>query len=523
MPKYRDTQSCAMRLFGVPSLTMLSLSLALSAQADTFRCAAGDVPCLINAINEANGNGHFNTIRLDPGAYALTAIDNRSSRGDNGLPLITSRLTVRGTGTSETIVTRAPGAPPFRLFHVGPQGNLTIDQLTLTRGVLSASGGAVFNEGGVLNISRCVVSNNSASGGGAVMSEMGGETNIAGSVFAGNGALIGSVVWVRDGGKIRIMRSRVSNNADFDGPVYLDRDATAFISHSTFDHNRMVESGVLTLSPGARAVVTDSAFIQNRSNFAGVAGMFVGVDAAAFVKNTTFGGNMVGQNAAGGAAVTNFGTLILLSSTLADNAAVSAGGFRGGGGISSNSTATTVLANTIVARNTDNAGLASDCRGPVVSFGNNLIGDPTDCIVVFQPTDLFGDPGLAVLTDDGSPGNGHVPLSRGSQAIDAGNDLLCPKRDQLRRRRVGPCDIGAVEFQRARGRHRETSDDSSDSPSVWPPANASSLIFDLDLMAAALSSTGDRAGDVVTPFDSLKALLEDLARDDARWDAGAHR
>ena len=35
----------------------LALVLPLSAQAKTFRCSAGDVACLIDAINEANANG----------------------------------------------------------------------------------------------------------------------------------------------------------------------------------------------------------------------------------------------------------------------------------------------------------------------------------------------------------------------------------------------------------------------------------------------------------------------------------
>ena len=35
----------------------LALALPLSVQAKTFRCSAGDVPCLIDAINAANANG----------------------------------------------------------------------------------------------------------------------------------------------------------------------------------------------------------------------------------------------------------------------------------------------------------------------------------------------------------------------------------------------------------------------------------------------------------------------------------
>jgi hypothetical protein len=40
---------------------------------------------------------------------------------------------------------------------------------------------------------------------------------------------------------------------------------------------------------------------------------------------------------------------------------------------------------------------------------------------------LTGDAGLGPFTDDGTPGNGHFPLLKDSQAVDAGNDAFCPR------------------------------------------------------------------------------------------------
>jgi hypothetical protein len=54
---------------------------------------------------------------------------------------------------------------------------------------------------------------------------------------------------------------------------------------------------------------------------------------------------------------------------------------------------------------------------------------------------------LGPFTDDSTPGDGHLPLQADSPAIDRGNDAACPKTDQLGEKRVGPCDIGAIEFQ----------------------------------------------------------------------------
>src|SRR5437016_1097060 len=89
---------------------VLLLSLAPSSQAADFTCAAGDVACLIDAINQANANGEKNTIRLEAGTYTLTAVDNFFTQGatfgPNGLPVITSTLTITGEEAETTIIER---------------------------------------------------------------------------------------------------------------------------------------------------------------------------------------------------------------------------------------------------------------------------------------------------------------------------------------------------------------------------------------------------------------------------------
>ena len=97
-----------------------------------------------------------------------------------------------------------------------------------------------------------------------------------------------------------------------------------------------------------------------------------------------------------------------------------------------------------------------DCAGAVESRGFNLIANPDECPMALLPSDVTGDPLLGELRDDGSPGGGHYPLLPGSPAIDAGGQPAqprfgitgdCPTRDQIRQRRLGPCDIGAIEFR----------------------------------------------------------------------------
>jgi hypothetical protein len=124
-------------------------------------------------------------------------------------------------------------------------------------------------------------------------------------------------------------------------------------------------------------------------------------------------------------------------------------------------TATTILKNTIIVHDPAEP-LIRDCFGPVTSRGNNLIGDLTGCTVTFQPGDLTGDAGPGPFTDDGTPGNGHFPLLKDSQAIDAGNDAFCPRRDQIGQLRRGKCDIGAIEFKAKKSGHHGRKDDHGD-------------------------------------------------------------
>jgi hypothetical protein len=91
--------------------------------------------------------------------------------------------------------------------------------------------------------------------------------------------------------------------------------------------------------------------------------------------------------------------------------------------------------------------LARDCGGVITTLGNNLISSLSGCDITLHNTDLVGEARLGALSDDGTPGNAHVPLLPDSPAIDAANDAACPKRDQLGQRRKPRCDIGAVEFR----------------------------------------------------------------------------
>ncbi len=192
-----------------------------------------------------------------------------------------------------------------------------------------------------------------------------------------------------------------------------------------------------------------------------------------------------------------------------------------------------MLKNTILAGNTAPAGMPQECTGypyfehnPVyiLSAGNNIIGDTAGCLTVpeempdgyahsygGQPllmtleadtsTDLLGDAGLGAFDAGGDvPGRGHVGLTSGSAAVNAGAndgsvnlDSACvggrvsvsgSSEDQLGQGvALEVRDIGAVEYTGAGA-----------APATLLPMNL--LAFDpLDPACALLTASDEASAD----------------------------
>jgi hypothetical protein len=412
-------------------------------QAAVFQCPSADVACLIAAINTANGTGADDTITLEAGTYLLTAVDNETD-GPNGLPSITSPLTIRGAGADMSIIERADSAARFRILHVSAAGTLTLEGLTMKGGFLAfdvngapaLGGGGLFNVG-TLTISHSAITDNlvdEGDGGGLVnagtmtitdstisgnhvagdFGDGGGLVNagtmtISDSTISGNDAGSGSLGGIDNRGLLTITNSTVTRNlADIIGGI--GNDGTLTLMNSSIDRNGAVAIGG----------------IDNRGTLT--------------ITNSTVASNGGGFRDGG---IDNSGTLTITNSTIAGNRAS-----IDGGGLVNTEEAIATLQHTILALNTaDFDAIASDCVGPLTSLGLNLMGSTAGCTITLQASDLTGEPGLLALADDGAPGRGHLPLLPVSRAIDAGSDAACPPTDQLGQPRVGICDIGAIEFQ----------------------------------------------------------------------------
>jgi hypothetical protein len=417
---------------------LLPIVASHGAQAKTFHCPAADVPCLIAAITEANTNGNkTNDIRLEAGVYALTTINNNTD-GANGLPSVTGTLTITGEGAGETIIERAASSPGFRLLHVAPTGALTLEQVTLQGGLcypcgnenLVIAGGGLFNRGRVTINDSILTANQAGGQGGGLWNT--GTLTLTQSTLAANRGLFGGGLW--NSGMTTITNSILIDNFAYMGGG-IRNEGMLTITHSTLADNDgdYAAGGIQNFGT---LMIMHSTLTGNQAVFGGaiehVSGMLR-------LTNSTLADNYGGFN--GGAIELHAGATIT-NSTLAANLAGRGGGISGG---------PVTLQNTILALNTHTLTDSPDCFGTIISLGNNLIGNLSGCTVNVQVTDLTGnptlDPRLGPFTDTGKPGEGYFPLLSTSPAINTGNDAACLKTDQLGEKRVGPCDIGAIEFQ----------------------------------------------------------------------------
>jgi len=145
---------------------------------------------LIAAINHANSIGGANTLDLAARCvYTIIDTVNEGDRGNNGLPQITSDITVIG---NNAVILRGDTTVEVRFFQVNTGAALKLEQVTLYKGgvdSLTSDGGAVnILEGGQLTLEHCTLIRNYAGCGGAINSAKGTIVNITDSFFTENSA-----------------------------------------------------------------------------------------------------------------------------------------------------------------------------------------------------------------------------------------------------------------------------------------------------------------------------------------------
>lgn len=311
-----------------------------------------------------------------------------------------------------------------------------------------AQGGAIFNDqGGHVEISSSIFEANIASGivarGGGV-SNVDGEITITDSRFnrnevngtAGNLGAGGGIS--NENGDVTIIGTTFTNNIGTYAGGIFNNIGTIVIRQSVFRQNRASVISVPSYGGGisnwaGTLTIYESTFDGNSASTGG--GIYFPEGSLA-ITNSTFTRNFAdlwgGGIFSGGGGLFAGGTLVVDNSTFSQNSATNSGSSITHTGIFFR------LSNTIIA---NSMGGDEDCLGIPDENINNLIED-NSCGGVAAFT---GDPKLGSLR--GSPP--YFPLLPDSPAVNAGDNTVCPSRDQSGRVRPAnlsnPCDIGAYE------------------------------------------------------------------------------
>ena len=482
-----------------PRITILIMLCLLSciaplpdANATIQTLRAGSVNDIIADMIIADRSRQATIIRVAPGHYTFTRRFD-SKYGASLLPPVSTPIEIVGRDPATTIFTVDDEfAIPDRFFTVLRGGTLTLDDITLTRGLHlcqvfdcgTNGGGAAINGGGELQFHDCVLSSNgaadinggSSSYGGAILNlsghflldrttvvgngvvgfggaiaVLGGTGSISSSVINANsagftggserngGTVFGAGIFVARGAKLSIVASTISANSEG------QEDDQEGVSLGVGIYN----SGTVSLDNSA---VTANASLTGLSAGPGAGGGIYN-DGAMTITNSTVGGNYAGTLGGG---IFNAGQLQMLGTTIAGNSVGGSNGVpaenlgfpadctidtpercvSGGAGVWNEPAGTIKFATSVIAGN-----VATDCQGALISKGHNALGTASGCTLV--PSPFLGgkpthdqvnlNPRLGALDDNGVPGNAHYPVLVNSPLIDAGGGIgaTCTRLDQI--------------------------------------------------------------------------------------------
>jgi hypothetical protein len=390
----------------------LSLALTSGLPARAAVIVVNGSCTLVDAITAANtdtatggcdaGFGP-DTIRLKSDV-TLTAVDNTDA-GPNGLPTVTSKITIQGSGFS---IGRDPSAPSFRILYVAATGDLTLEQVEVTGGEATARGGGIWNAG-ELALQYVTIRANSVSSGG--------------------GILRGGVIY--SSGPLAVVRSEILENSviassgkGLGGGIY--GQSTLAIQASVVKENSV--SGLLNNSGGGvwgggSVSVTESTVQLNTA-----------ITSSASLSTT--GGGIEGSS------------IDIFNSTISENSADDGSGLYGSGVILhttfyGNAGSVTVFgqgSGLEVSSSIFSSSSGDHCGGTIVVAGGDSLADDATCDPAVPGTLTGIDPTLA---DNGGPTMTHALLAGSTAINNAGS--CAPAMDQRGAARRNPCDSGAFE------------------------------------------------------------------------------
>jgi hypothetical protein len=236
---------------------------------------------LRQAVYDANHTAAADVIHFDAslsGTINLSIADD-TSVGSSAL-LVSSPITIQGN-TSGITIARNSGAAEMRLFHVTSTGDLTLNSISITGGVIrgtnamnqsdpggEARGGAIYNEGTLHVVASTLYANEAIGGNGGMFGSGGSGRGGAiysdgGSVIITNATISGSIVQTGTGSK---------TPSSFGGAIYI-RNGTLGVYNSTLTSNTastgrgvyiLAQNGAATADIWSSIIAQNDAPIQAR-------------------------------------------------------------------------------------------------------------------------------------------------------------------------------------------------------------------------------------------------------------------
>lgn len=386
----------------------------------------------LNSSTVSDNDADLNPGSLGGGIYASegssvtligsTISRNTSNKDGGGLYGQNSNtgFTITNSTISQNVASNHGGGAYSR-------GSLTATGSSFSGNRASVFGGALFNaddlfygtdNGGVMNITDCVLSGNSTFRLGGAIYNQGGAVNMPTDI---------TPEAADPGARLTIRSSRLSGNSATNGGGAIFNVGTTDVAGSLFNGNSSSDDGGAIYNYAAEFSYNDGSGFLMPSELS--------------LTNSTLSGNFLsgfGGGRIGGGLYNAGSNASIVYATITGNSAV------GGGGIGADdalSASQITLQNSLVMGNTITSTSATDAPAGITDAGNNLIGIPAGS--------TLGDV-IAPLADNGGSSQTHA-LVLNSPAIDAAATVSGVDIDQ---RGVGrpistAPDIGAFEFSSA--------------------------------------------------------------------------
>ena len=394
----------------------------------------------------------------------------------SSLPAIIGDLTITGPGPAADALTIS-GNNAVRVLKVNAGARLTLNNLTVSNGLVTNDyGGGIRNSGTLLINNSRFVNNLTAgdtccSGGGGISSE--GVLTVTHSIVSGNSSALGA--GINSNGPTALVDTQINGNiaSGSGGGVVIFTGGRATIRGGEIFSNTTTSG---TAGGGAGIYSADTLTLDGVSIYGNTTahwgGGILNTGVLTVTRSTLSANSATGTSGSGSALYTmgslnvanstisrNFpgiivyvaqGTLLMTNSTVSSNSGD--GIYTGGTSVTLvndtiNQNAGYGIVNSMYAKNTiiANSGSGSNCLFANSGYtqGFNLSND-TSCLLT-NTGDQQGIPVLlGPLADNGGPTLTHMPLP-GSPAIDKGAG--CSALDQRAAPRTGPaCDVGSVEY-----------------------------------------------------------------------------